>query len=118
MNRHLITEMNICSTLSIASNAEHALKLLDQCINQENEPRSFPELIMVDLVMPKLSGFDFIERFDLKYTHLSKKARICILTSDTKMNTKIKAHGIISAAALLIKPLQPDTLLKIIEHNF
>ena len=62
LNELLIKGMDIVEEVSIASNGQEALNYL------ENESGSFPQLIFLDLNMPVMDGFEFLEAFEKTQT--------------------------------------------------
>jgi CheY-like chemotaxis protein len=91
--------------------AAEALEYLDQHIN---EPSLLPNLILLDLDMPSINGFGFLERFN-KYTSAFKNAcPIVVLTASQVVNDveKIKSHP--DVVKLIAKPLDKDSLTLVV----
>lgn len=59
-----------------ASNANDALVYLNKCTEQD-----FPDVIMSDLEMPHINGFEFMEKYLASY---SEKNALLIITSSTE----------------------------------
>ncbi|WP_169306829.1 response regulator [Pedobacter polaris] len=97
--------------IMVMESAEEALKYLEKHRTQLD---ALPELIILDLDMPDLNGFDFLERFSSYSDELKNACKIVVLTaSDVLLNLeKIKAN--INVIELINKPLQKDDLLTII----
>jgi len=55
-NKIIIEETNITDTIRIAENGLSALSFLKETID-------FPELIILDLYIPKMNGWEFIEEY-------------------------------------------------------
>src|SRR4051794_16614637 len=71
---HLLTKLDICDNVSFCRNGDEALKFL------KDNPDDFPELIFLDINMPVMDGFEFIETF--RELHLDdNNTRIIIYTS-------------------------------------
>ena len=59
--RKVISKMNVCDKIHFESNGLEGIKYLKKLI-EGNKP--LPEIILVDVYMPVLDGFGFIERFE------------------------------------------------------
>lgn len=76
---------------------------------------SRPDLLLLDLLMPGVSGFDILAavRAHPKFRYLP----VIILTASTDPQSKIKALGL-GATDFLAKPLDPSELgLRVLEEN-
>src|SRR5258707_10900019 len=57
-------------------NAKHALEIIRENPNMDN----FPTIILLDLQMPFMNGFEFVEEFEKFPDEVKKNYRIAILT--------------------------------------
>ncbi len=66
------------------------------------------DIVIVDLVLPDMSGFDILERLrrDQRYGHIP----VVVITSDNKLEDKLKAFEQ-GADDYLVKPFQPEELV-------
>src|SRR5690554_1519933 len=97
---HLLNKHKICKSITIARNGDEALKYLQD----ENNP--FPELILLDINMPVMDGFEFIGAFQ-RYNMDRSKTKIVIYTTaynkeDFELLNEIGFHDFI------IKPLNEE----------
>ena len=76
---------------------------------------SFPEIIFVDLKMPEMDGFEFIERYEANFFSRHSETQINVLTSSVRELDKQKATAFKSVKNFLVKPLNEEKLLKMIE---
>lgn len=93
---------NIQSALS----GKHAI---DYLMNLNAAGKALPDLILLDLNMPVMDGFGFLEAFKT-FEHPEKnRAKIIVLTSSHNSNDmeRVKQFGI---SNYLTKPLQEDAL--------
>jgi CheY-like chemotaxis protein len=105
----LIIKSGIGNSVRPFNSAQDALQYLIK--EEENLPRT---VILLDLQMPSMNGFEFVEEFDLLPTSLKDKIRIYMLSStiDTRDIDKAKASA--SIIDLLSKPLEISLLKKIL----
>lgn len=64
---------------------------VEQALDQLSFSDQFPEVIYVDLNMPILNGFDFIELFEKEFHLAHPKTKIFMLTSSLREEDKVKA---------------------------
>jgi len=72
-------------------------------------------VILLDLQMPGMNGFEFIDQFDLLPESLKNKIRIYMLSSTIDTRDIEKAKASIHIIELLSKPLEIGTLKSILE---
>ena len=102
----LIERLDLAERLHCANNGKHGLDLL------QNLP-TLPDLILLDLNMPLMNGYEFLTAFHEKFEQASS-TNIVILTSseDGRDLDKVQEFGI---RYYLCKPLTDLNLLKICE---
>lgn len=66
---------------------EEALEFLS------NAETKFPDVIYVDLNMPVLNGFDFIESFERVFAPLHSECSLFMLTSSLREDDRVRAMG-------------------------
>jgi len=93
---------------------ESAAAALSHLESNQNNLAELPELIILDLDMPHLNGFDFMEHYSTFSEELKNTCKVVVLTgSDVTADLKkIKAN--IYVSELINKPLNKDALLDII----
>lgn len=67
------------------------------------------DLIFLDLVMPEVDGFEFLQRY--KDMHLEKEPPVIVLTSSYSRDDELKAFQL-GATEFVSKPFEPAILLK------
>ena len=69
-----------------------------------------PQVIFVDINMPLMDGFQFIEQFFKLPKELTSKSKLVILTSSFNPADKLTAHKIDPNITFLNKPLTGESL--------
>ena len=67
INRKMIEKSNFAKSIMSFVSAKEALSYLDEVSRTHNKDMKIPEVIFLDINMPYIDGFTFLEEFD-KYT--------------------------------------------------
>ncbi len=94
----LLGKIKLANTISICKNGQEALDFL-------NQKDVNPELIFLDLNMPILDGFEFLERLQKTPTNKTNKPLIVILTSSEERVDKERCMSLYGNIAFFSKPL-------------
>jgi CheY-like chemotaxis protein len=95
-------------------NAQYALEIIREN-TAGNSP--VPTIILLDLQMPFMSGFDFVEEFEKFPAEVKKNYRIVILTVLTSANNPADIHKILAyqtVNSIIEKPLTKQKLLSLL----
>ena len=87
--------------------AEQALNFLRA---NQNDPAALPDVILLDLNMPVVDGWDFLEEFQTFAHDLLKQIRIFIVTSSVDEKDKLRAQEYATVKGFISKPLSPDII--------
>ncbi|MFQ3576324.1 MAG: response regulator [Cytophagales bacterium] len=94
-------------------NPEIAFKYLQENINTSD----FPDLVLLDLNMPKLDGWGFLEKFKTLPSHIIENTKLYILTSSVDEGDKRKAQKSENVSGFVQKPLSVDNVKKFGSFN-
>jgi len=108
-NQIILEEMNIAEHIQVAETGLEALNML----SQENELH--PDLILLDINMPKMNGWEFLEAYKKLSPQKNINDIVVVLTTSMNAADKKKAAQIPEIAQFDIKPLTPDMLHQILE---
>lgn len=98
LTRELLLSLNVAKEIEVAENCLRALELLKKS--------DCADVILLDIKMPGIDGFDFLER--LKSLGLKKNIKVYMLTSSLRADDKLKAFGFRAVIDYLEKPLTAD----------
>jgi CheY-like chemotaxis protein len=89
-------------------NAKQALKALKDIIIAH--PDDFPEIIFLDINMPAMDGWEFLEEFEKFPEEVQCRCRVIILTSSIDPRDIEKSRTYKNVTQFISKPLTPDML--------
>lgn len=115
INELLIEELDFTEKLLIAQNGKEALDLIRELCREE--AGLLPELILLDINMPVMDGFDFLDAFQALDCPDKEDTKIVMLTTSLhrKDIEKVKDAGV---AGFLNKPLTIASLEDILRTHF
>jgi DNA-binding NtrC family response regulator len=99
--------------VAVAEDASRALDLLQKQTSCENSKIKFPDLVLLDVMMPGVDGMDLLAQINQKFPKLP----VVMLTASTTVKTAVEAMKI-GAVDYLNKPYDVDELLSLIEEVF
>jgi len=107
--RRMIQRYEPTSAVIEFSNGLDALNFL----KSTQEAEELPEVIFLDINMPVMNGWEFMEEFAKIRNMLKKKIEIYILSSSTDSHDIKKAKSNPEIKDYIVKPLTPDLLKNI-----
>jgi CheY-like chemotaxis protein len=111
INEKIIESAHFAEKVYVSTSGKSALEFLKNISVAAGEINTiYPEVIFVDVNMPFMDGFEFIQHLrKINYPNL-KFCRIVILTSSIDEGDKIKAKEIDQNILFFSKPLTEDML--------
>lgn len=114
INEKLLKKLDAAQSISVVVNGEEAITFLkDIC----KDPSKCPQLILLDINMPVMDGFEFMEQY--KKLDIPNKSSIIIvmLTTSTNPNDtqRLNASGV---SGYINKPLTEQKLKEIMGNYF
>ncbi|MES2733062.1 MAG: response regulator [Bacteroidota bacterium] len=92
----------------VFTNPQMALEYLQQnCLETNQQP--LPELILIDINMPELTGFEFVEKLKEMTVNLLDHTLLCFLSSSTSPKDKMRAK-VLGVDCYYEKPLKAEHL--------
>lgn len=119
INQKMIESINMTENIFIHSGAKSALEYLKNIEKIKIGAENFlPELIFLDIDMPLMDGFQFIDEFDKLSDTTKLYCKIVLLTSSLDPKDISKSKKNTQILKYMNKPLSQDNLKKLIESNF
>lgn len=106
INEKTLEANNFAAKIYVNTSARSAMEFLNNILTMgEDYLTVYPEVIFVDINMPIMDGFQFIEYFKKNFESKLKLPKIVILTSSVYHEDKNKASQISKEIVFLNKPL-------------
>ncbi len=114
INERLLRKLNVAENIKIALNGYEAVSIIQKTV-QENKP--CPNLIFLDINMPVMDGFEFLNEFRLLDFPNKNDVVIVVLTTSTNITDieKLKGSG---NTDFINKPLTKEKVQDVINRHF
>ena len=112
----VVKQSNVANEILLAESGSSALSLLNNLYPiSENRLASqeSPTLIFLDLNMPVMNGWEFLDVFEKDYQHLCRLVKIVILTSSIDTADIIKSRQYKIVSDYISKPLTAAVIDKL-----
>jgi CheY-like chemotaxis protein len=114
-NQFLIEKMGIAKEVAVTLNGQDALDYLERAGRGEAVT---PELILLDINMPVMNGFEFIEAYEQLPNDNKSKILVVMLTTSLHPDDIARAKAHPSIKEYFYKPLLKDKLGDLMEKYF
>ena len=115
LHQDVLQDVGISRNIQVAETAKEALQLL---INPRLKECKNPDIIFLDLNMPGMTGWDFIDQYVQMKDMISTSSLIFILTTSSNPDDRKKAEGIKEISGFLSKPLTEEMVMGIFNQHF
>lgn len=112
IHEDILSSLEITDEINIASNGKEALDLLLRNCDKGN----CPQLILLDLNMPVMNGFEFIEAFK-KLNRVDLDTRIVVLSSSANYRDMEKVKKL-DVTDYIVKPLTEEKIKDWVQEFF
>ncbi|RQG98654.1 response regulator [Natrarchaeobius oligotrophus] len=103
LTREAFKELSVDVELCVATDGKEALDLLSE--RRDVRPASVPDLVLLDLNLPRMDGFEFLRKIEEMPPF--GQLPVLILTSSTASEDVLESYDL-AANAYLTKPTGPD----------
>ena len=111
-SKKIIKSTNRVKNIHVFSNGQEAIDFFQDNLN---DTTSLPDLILLDLHMPIIDGWQFLEKYRSFKEKIDKKITIYIITSSMNPDDLIIARGISEVTNYLVKPITLEMFTNILD---
>lgn len=108
----VIEDTNVSKNVKCFNYANHALESL------QNDGQDDIDLIFIDINMPLMNGFEFVENYKKSIKDSKSNAIIYMLSTSNSPADIEKANSSNEIKGFIQKPLHDDELIEIVEKHF
>lgn len=114
-----ITEADICNQVKVVTDGRHALDYLIKSKDPDLSPEfPKPDLIFLDINMPRVDGFEFLEEYEKFEEEFKTGILIFMLTTSLNPYDQERANRLNVVSEYKNKPLTSEMLMEIMDKYF
>jgi len=111
LTKKTLMQTNLVDLIKVFGNGLDAINFLKANVDS---PENLPEVILLDLSMPVMDGWEFLAEFILLKPHIGRKITIYVVSSSISPFDIEKAKSISEVTDYLIKPVTKDRFIELL----
>jgi CheY-like chemotaxis protein len=113
----IVIEMDNLPLIPISfTKPEEALDYLEACDNGSSGA-PFPDYIILDLNMPRIHGFTFVERYEARFKEKQLDTKLFIMSTTKRLEDESKAGEFTSVFGFFEKPFTKEIAQTILDRS-
>ena len=113
INQKMIEAAAIADNIYTHTGAKSAIEFLKNIERIDEVDQVLPDVIFLDIDMPLMDGFQFLEEFEKLSNVVKKKCKIVMLTSSINPQDFSRSKKYENVKVYLNKPLSHDNIVKL-----
>ncbi|MCY7352053.1 MAG: response regulator [Cytophagaceae bacterium] len=115
LHQLVIEEADVCDEVHVFENGSEALRFLAQ---PHREVCSEPDVILLDINMPGINGFEFMDAYQRLVPSMSHRPVVLILTTSSNPADRARANQFADVSGYHVKPLTPQIIQEVVQRYF
>lgn len=107
--KKIIETKKLCNNFLIFNDGKEGIEYFEALLQNLDE-KNIPEVILLDINMPVMDGWEFIERFTKIKNRFNKQITLYLVSSSIDVRDINKAKSISTVKNYLVKPVKIDEL--------
>ncbi len=111
VNKKLMTIHHFAKKIYVCTSGKGAFEFLENLVSTNVHLENYPQVIFVDINMPLMNGYQFIELMNKQFQNLNMpQPRLVVLTSSVFQSDRQQAMALSDDISFMIKPLTKEML--------
>lgn len=110
--KKVMKEVDFCSDVIVYNNGQDAINGLRNLVEEKKE---LPSLIFLDLNMPVMDGWEFLDDFITIPNNNIEKVHVYVISSSIDANDFIRARNYEIVNNYILKPITPEDLVAVLK---
>jgi CheY-like chemotaxis protein len=107
-----IEATGLAGTVDVCTNGLDALEYLNRIISSSGK---LPDVIFIDINMPVMDGWEFLEEYKTLSAHINNNIKIYILSSSVDKNDIMRSKEYNSVIEYVVKPVYKEKFSEILQ---
>jgi CheY-like chemotaxis protein len=116
LNKMILEDVNCAETIEVAESGQSALSYLEN-VSESGNPSS-PDLIFLDINMPAMNGWEFLEKYSTLDQQRKANVVIVMLTTSLNPDDRAKTSRMPDVSGFETKPLTSEKVQSILKKYF